>query len=97
MAGLKSHIRLKNGNKTAYCYLSEFIDPSNAISHYKAAVNDKTTTYQRYDLSKSYGWVWKDQFIVVAKKSNACQIIYPIDSGGWKMGWIRQTQINKLD
>ena len=84
---------IKNGKKTAYCYLSDFIDPLYAVSHYVAKVNDKTTTYQRYDLLKSYGWVWKDQFIVVAEKNNACQIIYPIDAGGWKMGWIRKSQI----
>ena len=84
---------IKNGKKTAYCYLSDFIDPLNAVNHYEAGVKDKTTTYQRNDLSKSYGWVWKDQFRVVAEKNNACQIIYPIDAGGWKMGWIRKSQI----
>ena len=84
---------IKNGIKTAYCYLSDFIDPLYAVNHYVARVKDKTTTYQRHDMLKSYGWVWIDQFIVVAEKNNACQIIYPIDAGGWKMGWIRKSQI----
>ena len=86
---------VKNGIKTAYCYLSDFIDPLHAVELYIAYVSKKTTTYRRSDLYESFGWVWVDQFFVVAEQGIACQIIYPVDSGGCKMGWIRKSQVKR--
>jgi len=86
---------VENEVKTAYCYLSDFIDPLHVVKLYIAYVNEKTTTYRRSDLHESFGWVWVDQFFVVAEQGIACQIIYPINSGGWKMGWIRKSQVKR--
>lgn len=78
-----------SGEKTAYCYLSDFIDSSLVIEHYISNVPSNTVVYRRMDMSQSIGSVWStDTFTVVAESDNLLQIIYPLDSGGFKMGWI---------
>ena len=85
---------IKNGTKTAYCYLTDFIDPSCSVRLFEGKVSEKTTTYRRSDLSQSYGFVLtRDKLIIVAEQGKAYQIIYPVDSGGWKMGWIQKTRV----
>ena len=40
------------------------------------------------------GSVWStDTFTVVAEKGGMAQIIYPLDSGGYKMGWMDKSKI----
>ena len=42
------------------------------------------------------GSVWNtDTFTVVAVKGGMAQIIYPLDDGGYKMGWINESKIQK--
>jgi len=85
---------IKNGTKTAYCYLTDFIDPSYSVRLFEGKVSEKTTTYRRSDLSQSYGFVLpRDKLIIVAEQGKAYQIIYPVDSGGWKMGWLQKTRV----
>jgi len=85
---------IKNGTKTAYCYLTDFIDPSYSVRLFEGKVSEKTTTYRRSDLSQSYGFVLpRDKLIIVAEQGKAYQIIYPVDSGGWKMGWLLKTRV----
>ena len=79
-----------SGQKTAYCGLSAFIG-ENAVTPYSSRVTDNTKVYRRSDLSETIGSVWStDTFYVVAETGRLKQIIYPLDNGGWKMGWISQ-------
>ncbi|MCL2672633.1 MAG: dockerin type I domain-containing protein [Clostridiales bacterium] len=83
-----------SGTKTAYCPLSEFINPASEVEHYAARVSANTTVYRRSDLSQSTGSVWTtDEFWVVAEDGQRLQILYPLDAGGWKMGWINKSAI----
>lgn len=79
---------VSSGSKTAFCLLSDFIG-DNAVTPYKSTVAATTKVYRRSDMSETIGSVWStDEFYVVAKQGERCQIIYPLDAGGWKMGWI---------
>lgn len=84
-----------SGNKTAYCYLSDFFDVENAVVMYKAQVSEAATVYAKQDMQKSIGSVWSnDEFYVIADNGTALQIIYSLDSGGWKLGWIHKTNLS---
>ena len=76
--------------KIAYCELDSFINPDDAVDEfYEYTVSSNTEVYKRSDLSESFGKVYPtDKITVVAETENALQIIYPLDSGGYKMGWI---------
>ena len=77
-----------NGTKTAYCPLSAFIRP-NAAAPRTARVGGDTAVYRRPDLSQPIGSVWAtDTFWVVDEEDGALQIVYPLDTGGFKLGWI---------
>ena len=80
---------ITNGYKAAFCTLDKFISPSEQVSMYKLDISGNTTVYKRKDLSESFGKVYPtDEIYVVAQTDNALQIIYTLDAGGWKMGWI---------
>lgn len=84
-----SYPLVSGGNKTAYCKLSDFIIEGTEVMHYTSTVSANTKVYRRPDMSETTGSVWTtDTFTVVAEYENKLQIIYPLDSGGWKMGWI---------
>ena len=83
---------VSSGTKTAYCRLSDFITPGAQVTHYLSSVSSNKTVYRRADMTESIGSVWTtDTFTVVARNGSALQIIYPLDAGGWKMGWIQST------
>jgi hypothetical protein len=80
-----------SGKKIAFCKLENFIDPSIAVTPYKGKVSNTTYVYQTSSMTVSIGSVWStDVFYVVADNGLQLQIIYPLDSGGWKMGWINK-------
>ena len=82
---------LYNGtNKIAYCYLSDFISPNEMVDEfYEYTVLTNTYVYRRSDMADQFGTVYStDKIIVVAEKNNMLQIIYNLDVGGYKMGWI---------
>lgn len=80
---------VSGGNKTAFCKLSDFIIEGTEVTHYTSNVSANTKVYRRPDMTETTGSVWTtDTFTVVAEYDNKLQIIYPLDSGGWKMGWI---------
>ena len=75
--------------KTGYCQFSNFIDPETAVEHYTASVNRTVAVYTTQSALVQLGSVWStDTFTVVAEKGDMAQIIYPLDDGGYKMGWI---------
>ncbi len=88
---VKVEYPVSSGLKSAYCMLSDFINPDEAVTHYTANVSTNTTVYRRSDMTETIGSVWTtDTFTVVAENDNMLQIIYPLDSGGYKMGWIEK-------
>ncbi len=86
---------ISSGEKTAYCKLSEFIAEAESVTPYTGKVSQNTDVYRRKDKAETIGSVWTtDTFTIVGKTENMVQIIYPLDSGGWKMGWIDMNCIN---
>ena len=83
---------VSSGTKVAYTYLNDFISSEEMIQKfYEIALSQNTTVYRRSDLSTSYGTVYPtDKCYVVADDGNALQVIYELDAGGWKMGWLRK-------
>jgi len=76
--------------KTAYCYLSDFISTDETVdSFYQINVAENMDVYRRSDLKETIGTVFStDEIFVIAEKDDVLQIIYPLDGGGYKMGWI---------
>lgn len=87
---------VSSGTKTAYCPLEEFIDGSITVEPYLANVSANTKVYRTSSMSTSLGSVWNtDDFYVVADNGIQVQIIYPLDGGGWKMGWIEKEYLKQ--
>ena len=75
--------------KTGYCEISAFIPESAAVAHYTATTSENTYVYSSPECSEKIGSVWStDVLTVVAEQGGLAQIIYPLDGGGYKMGWI---------
>ncbi|MBQ9679942.1 MAG: bacterial Ig-like domain-containing protein [Ruminococcus sp.] len=87
---VKCQYPIVNGYKTAYCKLEAFIDADNVLDEfYEYSVSANTSVYKCSDLSESFGTVYPtDKITVIAETESALQIIYPLDNGGYKMGWI---------
>ena len=80
---------ITNGYKAAYCTLDKFISPSERVTMYQYTVKNNTNVYKRKDMAEKFGTVYPtDEMYVVAQTDNALQVIYTLDNGGWKMGWI---------
>ena len=92
----KVHYPVSNYTKTGYCEFSQFYAEDYAVTPYTAAVASTTNVYTTSEMTVKFGSVWStDEFTVIGEKENACQIIYPLDSGGFKMGWIDKQVIIK--
>lgn len=80
--------------KTGYCQISGFIDPEAEVVHYSTHTTVNTKVYTTSAMTTQLGSVWStDIFTVVAEKDGLVQIIYPLDDGGYKMGWIDASTI----
>lgn len=80
--------------KTGYCKISAFIAPETEVTHYTAQVGETVKVYTTDAMTTQLGSVWNtDVFTVIAEKDGLAQIIYPLDSGGYKMGWIDTSMI----
>lgn len=80
--------------KTGYCEISAFIDPETEVTHYTAQVGETVKVYTTSAMTSQLGSVWNsDVFTVIAENEGLVQIIYPLDSGGYKMGWIDASTI----
>lgn len=85
---------VSSNTKTGYCLFSEFLSEDGAVTPYKTSVTATTTVYTTSQMSTKLGSVWTtDEITVVAEKDNTLQIIYPLDSGGYKMGWINNNTV----
>lgn len=80
--------------KTGYCDFSTFVDSDAAVEPYTAQVGETVKVYTTQAGITSLGSVWStDVFTVVAESDGMAQIIYPLDDGGYKMGWIDASTI----
>ena len=80
--------------KTGYCQVSSFIQPGAVAQPYTAQTGPSVKVYTTAARSVQLGTVWStDEFTVVAEKDGSAQIIYPLDDGGYKMGWIDASTI----
>ena len=82
--------------KTGYCQLSGFIPTDAAVPHYNARTTADAKVYTTSALTTKLGTVWStDVFTVIAEQNGVAQIIYPLDDGGYKMGWISASAIQR--
>ena len=86
-----------NSTKTGYVYLDQFIPTSSKLTtFYTTTVTKQTTSYRKSDMGTAYGYVSVgDKITVVGKSGNKLQVIYPVDSGGYKIAWIYNTDVQK--
>lgn len=86
---VRVHYPISSGQKTAYCPLSAFIAPEQRFDLAPVCFDANQTVYRRSALTESIGTVYNtDKAYCVARTNGAMQIIYPLDAGGWKMGWV---------
>lgn len=82
--------------KTGFCRTSAFISPETVVAPYEAHTTENTKVYTTWEMTTQFGSVWStDVFTVVAEKDGRLQIIYPLDDGGYKMGWIDASAVQK--
>lgn len=82
-----------NGVKTAYCYTSDFmnLDASGVV---ETSTFQDEVVYKKPNLYEKLGTIAsRDTAYVVSSQGNVKQIIYPLDTGGWKMGWIASAKL----
>lgn len=85
-----------NSTHTEYARTSDFIP--NGVSPYGWRPDSKMNTYVRSDMSNVFGSISSvDNCTVVGKSGNKIQLIYPLDSGGYKLGWVDATVIPPSD
>lgn len=79
----------QKGMKVAYTETRYFFSNVN-FDTATTRLGTKKTVYRRSDLSQSYGTVYgTDQIIIVGHQNGNTQIIYPLDAGGYKSGWVK--------
>ncbi len=75
--------------KTGFCPVSAFLDTEARVEPRPGSVPVNTGVYADPALTRRIGSVWStDSFTVLAERPDALQIVFPLDSGGWKLGWI---------
>lgn len=86
-------VRYPSGSltKTGYCEFSAFVDPAARIEAYSFYPAATVNVYDSADLTNKIGSAWTtDRITVIAKQANSLQILYPLDAGGFRLGWIEQ-------
>ena len=85
-----------NSTHTEYARTSDFIP--NGVSPYTWQPDGNKNTYIRSDMSTVFGAISPaDGCTVVGKSGNKLHIIYPLNSGGYKLGWVDATVIPPSD
>lgn len=91
---VKVNYPVSGGNKTGYCYFSDFFDAEHLVTPYTAHSKQTVSVYTKSDMLSAIGSVWQtDELYVVADNGTQLQILYPIDSGDWKLGWVLKTDL----
>lgn len=85
-----------NSTHTEYARTSDFIP--NGVSPYGWRPDGNKNTYIRSDMSTVFGAISPaDGCTVVGKSGNKLHIIYSLNSGGYKLGWVDATVIPPSD
>lgn len=89
---VKVEYPISSGTKIGFVHLSDFI--SNPVTPYKVSINSSTTVYRREDLSENLGTAYTTDDIYALGRSidgQKTQIIYELDNGGYKLGWVNSS------
>ena len=85
-----------NSTHTEYVKASDFFP--NEVSPYAWHSDKDMITYVRSDMGTAFGSISSvDTCTVVSKSGNKLQLIYPLNSGGYKLGWVDATVIPPSD
>lgn len=80
---------VSNGTKEAYTTTDKFFVNVDFDTITCQLGSDKTV-YKRSDLAQTLGTVYgTDDIIVIGQQNGNTQILYPLDGGGYKSGWIK--------
>ena len=80
------------GRKNAYAPKSAFV----TVAPYEVEALQNITVYRTSSMSASFGTAYKtDQIFVLAASGSNVWIIYPLDSGGYKIGWTKSSNVQK--
>lgn len=91
---VKINYPVSSGTKTAFCPLSVFFDSANATDMYAGHISVTKAAYTRADRKTIIGYLDPaDTFYVIADDGENLQILYPLDAGGWKLGWILRSDL----
>lgn len=81
------------GNKTGYVKTSAFFD-STSTSWNQIKLKSNATVYRRYTGSSTIGTAYStDTVYMVSQKQGMTQIIYSLNGGGYKCGWVKDSCI----
>ena len=77
-----------SGNRTAYVKKDVFF-ASNTIINASWSPSSNVKAYAYSNLTEKLGEVWTtDRCVVVGQSGSNYQVIYPLSSGGYKLGWV---------
>lgn len=77
------------GTKDAYTQTGNFFTDVNFRTN-TITLGSNRNVYRRSDLAQKLGTVYgSDNIIVVGQQNGNTQIIYPLDNGGYKCGWVQ--------
>lgn len=83
------------GTDSGYVRTSVFFDFN--IEGYSALSVAQITTYSREGLGTTIGYIGEnDKIFIIAQTSNSWQVLYPLTSGGYKLGWISNAETSFL-
>lgn len=78
-----------SGPKEAYTPLSNFVEYGGAVTPYTWSPSNSINAYVRSNMSEQFGTVFTtDSCKVVSTSGSKLQVIYPVYSGGYKLGWV---------
>lgn len=88
---------VSGGTKTAYAKAIRFFpDCYSTFEPYKVTAASKTYVSTKAGAATESGWYISsgDKFYVITRDSDGnAQVVYPLDSGGYKMGWIKHYDV----
>lgn len=85
-----------SGSHTEYAKTSDFI--AGNVTPYAWKPSQNISAYTRSDMSTVFGEVYTtDNCTAVGSSGSKLQIIYPLNAGGYKLGWVDATVIPPSD
>lgn len=85
-----------SGSRTEYAKISDFITGN--VTPYAWKSSQNISAYTRSDMSTVFGEVYTtDNCTAVGSSGSKLQIVYPLNAGGYKLGWVDTTEIPPSD